>query len=333
LVSYSEQFDNAYWSKYLATVTADTAISPDGTQNADLVYPSSTGSLAGQLFRQISSGISSGNVVTISAFVKASGKNFAYLSQIQNSFSPDAYFNLTTGAITNISSGVTASMTQLTNSWWRISITSTAGAGSYYAVVGSTDSAGSITNTASGTNGILVYGYQVEVGAYSTSYIPTTSSSATRVADACFKTGISSLIGSTTGSVFVDFEIFTTSEFGGIIEIINTSSTGQRLLLWENASTSLELNISGGIGGGSIGTTATIGRHKAVFTYTASAIKFFLDGVKIGQTTPSTLTGGFDKLDFEHSQGGVFIQKKNINQALVFTSELTEAEAIALTTI
>ena len=38
-----------------------------------------------------------------------------------------------------------------------------------------------------------------------TSYISTTSASATRVADACFKTGISSLIGQTEGVFFADY--------------------------------------------------------------------------------------------------------------------------------
>ena len=35
LLTYSEQFDNAAWTKSGVTVTANTTISPDGTQNAD----------------------------------------------------------------------------------------------------------------------------------------------------------------------------------------------------------------------------------------------------------------------------------------------------------
>ena len=58
-----------------------------------------------------------------------------------------------------------------------------------------------------GTSGAFVWGAQLEASSYPTSYIPTTSSSATRVADACSKTGISSLIGQTEGVLFVDFEL------------------------------------------------------------------------------------------------------------------------------
>ena len=333
LVSYSEQFDNAAWSAYLATVTANNGISPDGTQNADLVYPSSTGALSGQLFRQISSGISSGNVVTISAFVKASGKNFAYLSQIQNSFSPDAYFNLTTGAITNISSGVTASMTQLTNSWWRISITSTAGAGSYYAVVGSTDSAGSITNTASGTNGILVYGYQVEVGAYPTSYIPTTSSSATRVADACFKTGISSLIGQTSGSVFFDFTVDAISAQTNdpVLWYMKDVGAGERYMeLYSNGNlVYAEYTTSSIVSITKAG--LTVGRHKCAIAYATDDFVFYVDGVQVGTDTSGT-PNGYNTFGLQYYTSNYQGQQK-VNQCAIFKTRLTNAELASLTTI
>jgi hypothetical protein len=61
-------------------------------------------------------------------------------------------------------------------------------------------------------NWILIYGgIKWNKSSYPTSYIPTTSSSATRVADACSKTGISSLIGQTEGD-FVDFNINKTGD-------------------------------------------------------------------------------------------------------------------------
>lgn len=185
----SEEFSDASWFKFNATVSANAGVSPDGATTADLIYPSSTGALTGQCYRAIASGISSGNSVTVSCFVKASGKTFAYVAPIQNSFSPAAYFNLSTGAVTNVAVGVTASMQQFPGGWWRIVATSTAAAGPYYAVVGSTDAAGSGTNTASGTNGILVWGMDVEVGASATSYIPTTSAAVVRSADVCSITG------------------------------------------------------------------------------------------------------------------------------------------------
>ena len=64
-VTYSEQFNDVSWLKYLATVTSNSQQAPDGTTTADLVYPSSTGALAGQVYKSVA-GITLGNVVTVS---------------------------------------------------------------------------------------------------------------------------------------------------------------------------------------------------------------------------------------------------------------------------
>ena len=69
------------------------------------------------------------------------------------------------------------------------------------------------TYTFTPTAGILVItvtgtctNAQLEAGSYATSYIPTTSASVTRNADVINKTGISSLIGQTEGTVFLEVE-------------------------------------------------------------------------------------------------------------------------------
>ena len=139
------------------------------------------------------------------------------------------------------------------------------------------------------------------------------------------------MIGSTTGSVFIDFELFTLNGYEGVVEIINTSSANQRFLIWRfNNGLDLYFQAFGTY----FSTTIAVGRHKACFTYTPSVVKFFVDGIKIGQnTSTASITGGFDKLDFENSAGGVLFQRKLINECVVSESEFTEAEAISLTTL
>jgi len=338
LMTYSEEFDNAAWSKYLATVTANNATSPDGTQNADLIYPSTSGAVAGQLFRQVSSGISLGDVVTVSAFVKASGKNFAYIAEITGSFSPAAFFNLTTGAITNISAGVTASMTDVSNGWWRISITSTAGVGLYYTVIGSTDSAGNNTNTVSGTNGILVWGAQCEVSSYATSYIPTTSSSATRVADACSKTGISSLIGQTEGTLFLDFEKTNNDNTGtgGYFRIdVNDGTTSNRILFGFDLN---KVNATV-IASGSVvalietPTTRTQERIKAAISYKANDFVLYVNGVQIGTDTSGAVPSNMANFQWGVNQSTPTTTTGIVNEQLFFKTRLTNAELASLTTL
>jgi hypothetical protein len=50
LVTYSQEFDNAAWSKSGATVTANDSISPDGTQNADKIVFSGANNQITQTF-------------------------------------------------------------------------------------------------------------------------------------------------------------------------------------------------------------------------------------------------------------------------------------------
>jgi hypothetical protein len=51
-----------------------------------------------------------------------------------------------------------------------------------YFQIGVSDANGSTSSTASGTNGIFIWGAQAEIGSFATSYIPTTSSAVTRSA-------------------------------------------------------------------------------------------------------------------------------------------------------
>ena len=49
-----------------------------------------------------------------------------------------------------------------------------------------------------------IYGYQLENGAYKTSYIPTTTAPATRTADVCNNAGTSATFNSTEGVLFAE---------------------------------------------------------------------------------------------------------------------------------
>ena len=60
----------------------------------------------------------------------------------------------------------------------------------------------SYTATANGTNGIYLWGAEIEIGAFTTSYIPTYASSASRPADIIKLSGVAlSTIGASAGTV------------------------------------------------------------------------------------------------------------------------------------
>jgi hypothetical protein len=79
-------------------------------------------------------------------------------------------------------------------------------------------------------------GIQLEAGSNATSYIPTTTGIGTRIADVINKTGISSLIGQTEGTIFVDANLSVNANERRIITISNGTET-QRLFIWTQATT------------------------------------------------------------------------------------------------
>lgn len=193
----SEDFSNAFWIKSTATISANQAVSPGGNTTADLLYGSSTGSARGLYY-------SSPGTTTISVFAKSSGKNWITLTD--SSAATSAWFNLSTGAIGTVGSGYTASIQNCGNGWFRCSLTKSTNF-SYFQIL-LADSDNTLSFTANGTDGALLWGAQAEAGAL-TSYIPNlTSGSTTRSADVMQLTGtdFSGVWNANEGTIAVEFE-------------------------------------------------------------------------------------------------------------------------------
>lgn len=156
LLTYSEQFDNAFWTKVNTTVTANAAVAPDGTTTADLLYPSTSGTL--RYINRDTTGQITGTSFTTLIRIKAAGIVFAYVYNVQgNSL---LYVNLTTGATSNVGSNISNLVSSIdANGWVSVSFNSTLTAGAtanWY--VGPCDASGSTQVTANGTSGIYIWG-------------------------------------------------------------------------------------------------------------------------------------------------------------------------------
>ena len=184
LMTYSEQLNDVIWGPVAGTVTANAITAPNGTITADLVTTNGTQA-------QLSQGttISSGATITGSCFLKPNGINETEIVLLaSNNTTPygRATFNISTGVISvaaataNGGTNASASIQAFTNGWYRCSVTVT-----YPAVT----SAGIRINAAGATGGIYLWGAQLEAGAFPTSYIPTTTATATRSADVASITG------------------------------------------------------------------------------------------------------------------------------------------------
>ena len=182
LLTWSSEFSN--WLDAGGSVTTNTAIAPDGTMTADTL----TG-----LRYQTPIGV---NVWTFSCYAKANGGSGNFWLRVDIPATNGTSFDLTNGTY-SAPSGYTASIEDVGNGWYRCTMT-TPSVNIVNAVVVSSDY---------GTNQTLIWGAQFEAGSYPTSYIPTTSPAVTRNADVISKTGISSLIGQTEGTVFCEIKL------------------------------------------------------------------------------------------------------------------------------
>ena len=342
LALYSEQFDNAAWTKYESTITANATTSPDGTQNADLLLDNSS-SDAHSAYQII---IATANTYTWSVYAKAQNNNFLIISAYTGSHNR-TWFNLSNGTVGTNASGNTATIESVGNGWYRCSVSRAYTLGAFIIEVSTSKTNGVSSYVGNGADGIYIWGAQLEASSYPTSYIPTTSASATRVADACFKTGIGSLIGQNEGVMFIDCVLNGTStggasNYGNILNTNRTANTTAAIafLYFESTST-LTVNYFNGNGSYTPIVTLDKGsinmgdRVKIAFAYKSGDFALYVNGsLAATSTTTFTAAGGMEDIylsDLNIYYG--YPMGLKVNEQLFSKTRLTNAELASLTTI
>ena len=330
LVPYSEDFSNAAWNKIAATITTNSDISPDGTQNSDLFVPSSSG---GQIYDGLGSKAASAITYTTSLYVKQKGLSSLriYLHGTSNADRGDATFNLSNqtvsfsnnGAFTNTS----ASMLNVGNGWYRCILVTTSDTSTSTQLVirydGSTDN----------VSGLNIWGCQTEEQSYPTSYIPTTGAIQTRAAETCFGAGTSSTFNSEEGVLYAEISALANDSTNRVITI-SDGSTSNRVQVYFNSSNGITGGIIvGGSGQAAISYTINIESYlKLAFKYKLNDFALWVNGIEVGVDTVGSIPTGLNIIDFDNGAGGsnFYGNTKNIR---VFNEALTDAQLQTLTTL
>jgi hypothetical protein len=332
-LQFSEQADNAYYTKEGATISANTTatLDPSGYNGADkLEEDSSTG-----VHRYGKGTFASGTQRTFSVFAKKGERNFVSLFE-NNSVNPQVkgvIFNLNTGALSlnnDPSFYLNPTIVDYGNGWYRCSATWTPASLSVPSVGVSADG---LTNSYTGTtgSGIYVWGAQLEAGAYATSYIPTLSTSVTRVVEAASKTGISSLIGQTEGTLFVECAAITSEALNKRISLGDGTNNNRVTIAF--TTTISAFVVSGGVVSlaGTTGITTPEQKHKIALAYKQNDFAVYIDGALVlSDTSGNTFSGALSQFQFSEPDSSLPFAG-TINQAIVFPTRLTNAQLAELT--
>jgi hypothetical protein len=167
IASYSEQIDNAVWTKTNCTITANAVTSPDGYQNADNIVTTSAASDVGRLIATVAADTTT---YTQSAFFKwvSGSEEFLFRCALSGGTGVARFlvFNVRTGVA--VSSDTTYKIENYGNGWFRVSIQVTNNGTNTFLIYQTYP-----TNATVATQTVSAWGWQMEVGAYATSYIPT----------------------------------------------------------------------------------------------------------------------------------------------------------------
>jgi hypothetical protein len=316
-----------------STTTANVYVSPDGTQNAMRFTETTNNNRHG--FYQYTT--VTAQTYTASIFTKQTGRRYISFDSDITGTSATSFFDLQTISVVSSGSGHTCSIQDFGNGWLRLIVTFTASAGARYVIWGG--SPNGTTNSYAGSTSIsqTFYGYQLEASSYPTSYIPTTSASATRVADACYKTGISSLIGQSAGTLFLYADIQKHNEVDFYISISDASNLGEAVYMYQPSSGTLDFlvrNAGNTVALSVLNANWTAGLNKVAIAYTATTIEVFINGVSKGSTTFTALpTLSQLTIGSRPDSVGSLVGTGIYSEVVVFPTRLSNSECISLTTI
>jgi hypothetical protein len=304
---WSEDFSNVVWLKLGgSSVTANTTTAPDGTTTADTL--SLTTNASSSVAQSIV--LATTTTITISVYAKVSSGTKDFRLRTDNPTTTQAF--------------------TATTSWQRFSMTATP----------TVTTSAYVINDLAGTAGdLIIWGFQVEAGEYPTSYIPTTSATATRVADAFTRDNIytNGLISSSGGTWFI--------ELANNVPLVRDASVSE-FYIGESATSSIQtgsrsISVRNGGGGNSllrvqywdgsfISTLfiTTSNTPKIAIKFNGTTADIFQNGVKVVAGASAALT--LASVQHFNALAGV---SRNLKQALLFPTPLTDAECIALTTI
>jgi hypothetical protein len=349
LVVQSENWLASGWrsdaTANVTTVSATTGtLDPYGTNTANAISPTSGNTSHLKVGSDGAITFTSGTVYTSSAFFKRGTGNAGRYIQIAwpatrfaaNTF---ANFDLELGTVALVTgSTVTAGIENYGNGWYRCRCTNTCissatGNGISIALIETSGATRLPTFTGTTTDVLYGWGAQTEIGSIATSYIPTTTASATRNAEVISLSGaVSGCIGQTEGTIYLE----TNSLVSGASDLFCFArATTNTVSISKNSSNIIQATVyTSGLALNIAASGTVSGNMKIAFAYKSGSSALYINGVPIGtSSTAFSFTAALNQININPT---VFFEgrgNQRISALPLYTTRLTDPELAALTTL
>ncbi len=335
LITQSENLSNMQIAFGGAITLDSNFINPSGQNGSYFIYDTDGGTQS--RFRVSNSGFTLGDKLSYSVFLKSNSSSLITIGG--NYGGENCTFNV--GSKTLISQGAAVDSYEIinfTNGWTRYIVNTTftnTVPGNAYPF---------FTTNATLSEKIYLWGHQLEVQSFATSYIPTSGSTVTRLQDAAFGAGSSDLINSTEGVLYAEIAKFQDDNDNLILLSLNNSSDNSdhnTVTIGFDGDDDFFIRVKANNANAFVSNDQTSSKdvyYKVALSYKSGDSKIYINGNSITPNSGS-LTNAFsfgstlDNLSFDYNGNGVLPFFGKAKCVAVFKEALTDAELTCLTTI
>ena len=246
-VKYANDLSTNWANEAGATREYNSIVSPDGGTNATKVNVAVSGFSGIFQFPLLNGG---SGTYTYSIFAKKGTKDWLIILNAAGSGSSPTFFNISNGTIGTVFSGYSATISDVGNGWYRCILTTASSTTPSWFQIAFVDANNSVTPASTGYS--YVYGAQIELGSFATSFIPNnTASSVTRSADVCQITGsaFTNLWNATEGTFAtegnnsINIGVGSSREFA-IVGAEKTSTSNEAVTIWKRSADGLSASVT-----------------------------------------------------------------------------------------
>jgi len=328
LLTHSEDFSG--YSSTNLNIISNQNISPSGVLNGTFLRPTTTNG-GHQIYKNTS--LTAGTN-TLSVFIKAGNYSKFRLYFYDGTTAHEVYGDSLNGTIHSTNS--TVKVESYGNDWYRYSVTATnasTSVGNYTIRV--TNESYQDNWAANGVDGLYIFGLQFEAGSYPTSYIKSSGSATTRLAETATGSGSAATFNDSEGCLMAEISALANDGTFRSLTISDGTVTNRVMFSYLSTSNSLRAyirNASGEVFSFTSGVTDSTTMVKTAIKYKENDFQFWVNGIKVGTDTSGTTfsSNTLDNLMFDKGDGGDKFYGKT-KQVQYFDTALTDTQLEELT--